>query len=193
MISLALLLVTAPLRGDHVPDDTLRPPRAVIAAVPWQAQERDTIPRRRRRSIEVSEWYHRRLVIHRALSYATIPLFTTQYVAGEKLFEQGSAAPGWAKTTHRVGATTLAGVFTVNTVTGLWNLWDSREVESHRGLRAAHALMMLTADAAFTYAGVKLSEDAEQSQAKRSQHRTVAISAMGLTAVSGVLMKVLNK
>ena len=70
---------------------------------------------------------------------------------------------------HRAGATALAGMFTVNTVTGAWNWWDSRSVSQGRVLRTIHALSILGADAAFTYAGVKLSNEAENSQDKRKR------------------------
>jgi hypothetical protein len=52
---------------------------------------------------------------------------------------------------------------------------------------------MLGSDAAFTYAGIKLSDEAETSAVKRREHRTVALSAMGLTVVSGLAMKFLNR
>jgi hypothetical protein len=94
---------------------------------------------------------------------------------------------------HRAGATTLAGMFTVNTVTGLWNLWDSRSVPQNRVLRTVHALTMLAADGAFTYAGAKLSNEAETSVNKRQLHRTIALSAMGVTVLSGVAMKLWNR
>jgi hypothetical protein len=144
--------------------------------------------RPRPKAIELSDWYERRLRIHRYLSYAVIPLFAVQYAAGEQLFDKGSTAPDWAKTTHRFGATALAGVFGVNTVTGLWNLWDSRHVPDHRALRVAHSVLMLAADAGFTYAGVKLSEDAERSVAKRREHRTIALASIGVSTVSGLVM-----
>ena len=54
-----------------------------------------------------------------------------------------------------------------------------------------HALTMLGSDAAFTYAGVKLSDEAETSADKRQLHRTVALSAMGVTVVSGLAMKLM--
>jgi len=54
-----------------------------------------------------------------------------------QIFPDPSNAPTWAKTGHRVGATVIAGVFTSNTITGLWNLWDSRAVEDRRVLRYA--------------------------------------------------------
>jgi hypothetical protein len=87
----------------------------------------------------------------------------------------------------------LAGIFTVNTVTGVWNLWDSRHTPQGRTLRTIHALSMLVADAGFTYAGVKLSKDAQTDFNKRRQHRTIALSSTALTLVSGLAMKLYNK
>src|SRR5215471_15951831 len=74
-------------------------------------------PKARPRVIEVSDWYARRLTIHRYTAYGTIPVFAAQWMAGKRLYDQSRAAPTWAKTVHRAGATTLAGMFTVNTVT----------------------------------------------------------------------------
>ncbi|HTE44934.1 MAG TPA: hypothetical protein VK636_06800, partial [Gemmatimonadaceae bacterium] len=127
------------------------------------------------------------------VAYATLPVFGVQYLAGDQLYHKGAGAPTWAKTTHRIGATSLAGMFTVNTVTGVWNWWDSRSVSQGRTLRTLHALSMLAADGAFTYAGAKLSNEAETSSYKRSLHRTIALSAIGVTVVSGVAMKLWNR
>jgi hypothetical protein len=152
--------------------------------------ESDTVPRRRRKSIEVSEWYERRLRIHRYGAYAMVPLFAFQAVAGNELYNKGSGAAGWAKNGHRAGATALATVFGVNTVTGLWNLWDSRAVEQGRTRRTIHTLLMLASDAGFAYAGIKLSEDAEQSADARRKHRNLAYTSMGV-AITGAGMMVL--
>jgi hypothetical protein len=152
--------------------------------------EPDTVPRRRRKAIEVSEWYERRLRIHRYGAYATLPLFVFQAAAGNELYQKGSGAPGWARNGHRVGATALATVFTVNTVTGLWNLWDSRAVPQGRTRRAIHTVLMLASDAGFAYAGIKLSEDAEQSAEARRKHRNTAYASMGV-AVTGAGMMLL--
>lgn len=149
--------------------------------------------RQRRRSVEVSEWYARRLTIHRYAAYSAIPVFAFQYAAGARLYKYGNDAPEWAKTGHRVGATALAGIFGINTVTGAWNWWDSRSVNKGLVLRTVHALSLLGADAAFTYAGVKLSNEAENSQEKRQLHRTVALTAIAVSAVSGIGMKILNR
>ena len=180
---------TAPLPGTPVFAaglDTVNPFRARVA-IPT-----DT-PRARPRVIEVSDWYARRLTIHRYTAYGTIPVFAAQWIAGKKLYDESRAAPTWAKTVHRAGATALAGMFTVNTVTGLWNWWDSRMLAQGRVLRTIHAFSMLTADAAFTYAGAKLSNEAETDASKRRLHRTVALSAMGLTMISGTAMKLWNR
>lgn len=151
----------------------------------------DTVPRRRR-SIEVSEWYERRLRIHRYGAYTVIPLFALQAIAGNEVFEKGDGAPGWAKTGHRAGASALAGVFTLNTITGLWNLWDSREAEQGRGRRTVHTLLMLASDAGFTYAGVRLSEQAENDASKRRQHRNLAYASMA-TALTGAGVMVFGR
>jgi hypothetical protein len=143
--------------------------------------------------IELSDWYYRRLTIHRWVAYGTLPVFAAQWAAGQRLYNDSRAAPTWAKTTHRVGATLLAGGFTVNTVTGVWNLWESRSVSQGRALRTMHAISMLVADGLFTYAGAKLSDEAEQSADKRQLHRTIALSGMGLTVASGLAMKLWNK
>lgn len=153
----------------------------------------DTIPNQRRRSVEVSEWYGRRLTIHRYAAYASIPIFAFQYAAGAQIYDKSREAPSWAKNGHRVGATALAGIFAVNTVTGAWNWWETRSVPKGRTLRTLHAVTMLGADAMFTYAGVKLADEAENSPDKRRQHRTVALSAIALSAVSGIGMKLLNR
>ena len=196
MLSSALALLIA-LGG---PADTVRilPDSAPLPSpltsrleLPVSLQiDADTTPRRRRKSVEVSEWYERRLRIHRYGAYATIPLFAFQAAAGNELYNKGDAADGWAKNGHRVGATALATVFGVNTVTGLWNLWDSRSVEQGRTRRTIHTLLMLASDAGFAYAGIKLSEDAEQSADARRRHRNTAYASMGV-AITGAGMMLL--
>ena len=154
----------------------------------------DSVPplQGRPKAVEVSDWYGRRLTLHRRLSYAIIPMFGFQALAGRQIWDKGNFAPDWALTGHRIGAAAIAGAFTVNVVTGAWNLWDSRSTEEGRARRYFHAASMLAASAGFTYAGAVLSEQAETDSGKRKLHWQVAVSSMGLTAVSGVLMKFLN-
>ena len=156
--------------------------------------EADTTPRRRRKSVEVSEWYERRLRIHRYGAYATIPLFVFQAAAGNELFQKGSGAAGWARNGHQAGATALATVFSINTVTGLWNLYESRHDPAGRKLRTAHTLLLLAADAGFVATGA-LAGDASENESEGGSpgggartHRNVALASMGVATVGTAIM-----
>jgi len=186
-----LIALTGPADTARVVPDSVPVtiPSRLVLPVSLQL-EADTTPRRRRKAIEVSDWYERRLRIHRYGAYATIPLFVFQAAAGNELYQKGSGADSWAKNGHRIGAAGLATVFGVNTVTGLWNLWDSRSVPQGRTRRTIHTLLMLASDAGFAYAGIKLSEDAEESAEARRKHRNTAYASMGV-AVTGAGMMLL--
>lgn len=140
----------------------------------------------------MSEWYERRLTLHRRLAYATLPLFAFQYAAGMQIWDKGASAPEWARTGHRVGAAAIAGVFAANVVTGTWNWLDSRDVAEGRVRRTVHGLSMLVASAGFTYAGAVLSQQAETDPDKRRLHRTVALTSIGITVTSAAMMKFFN-
>ena len=156
---------------------------ALRAGAHWRARA-DTTPVA---SIEYSDWYARRVTIHRWASYATLPLFAFQYAAGRKLYDESADAPGWAKTGHGIAATGVAALFTVNTVTGVWNLVESRKAPEGRKWRTAHAVLMLAADAGFTATGL-LAERAERSPDDRALHRNIAISSVAVATASYVMM-----
>ena len=149
-------------------------------ASPRQRPQRDTF-------VEYSAAYYRRLDIHRFGSYTMLPLFAFQLIAGAQLYDKSFEAPGWAKTGHRVAATGVAALFTVNTVTGLMNLYAGRHDPKERRRKVFHALMMLTADAGFTATGI-LAERAEQSTDDRSLHRTVAYASIGIATIGYLSM-----
>ncbi len=151
----------------------------------------DTV-RRRPRAIEVSDAYETRLRVHRYASFALVPLFAAQAVAGNQMYQSGGPTPSWAKHLHDVGAGGLAALFTVNTVTGIWNLWDSRGTTEGRTRRLLHSGLMLASDAGFTYAGVKLGPDARRSFERRQQHRRVATISMG-SALLGYATMLIGK
>src|ERR1043165_4569924 len=91
---------------------------AVAAPAPVANAPQQDTTRRRARAVEVSEWYGRRLTIHRRLSYAMLPVFATQYIAGTQLYNAQRDAvlpPSWARPVHKAGAVTVAGIFGVNT------------------------------------------------------------------------------
>ena len=161
--------------------------RTALATAP------DTTPRPRRRAVEISDAYALRLRIHRYASYTLIPLFAAQSIAGNQMYQSGGSDPAWAKSLHRVGAGGLATLFTVNTVTGVWNLWESRGVSEGRTARLIHSTLMLAADAGFTYAGVKLGPEATRSGMKRREHRRLAIISMSTALTGYATMLVANR
>jgi hypothetical protein len=150
----------------------------------------DTTPRRRK-ATEVSDAYELRLRIHRYASYTMLPLFAVQSVAGNQLFQadkSGAEPPGWAKPVHSGGAAALGALFTLNTVTGLWNLWESRSNEVGRTKRLLHSALLLGSDAGFAWSGIKLASDARNDSGARNEHRNVAYYSMGAAAVGYGIM-----
>lgn len=131
--------------------------------------------------------YYRRLAIHRGASYALVPLFVVQYIAGQRLYANSNEAPVWAKVGHRIGATGVAAMFATNLVTGVPNLIAGRTDPRDRGRRIFHATMMLAASAGFTATGL-LSERAESSPEDRDLHRNVALASVAVSTIGYVSM-----
>jgi hypothetical protein len=201
----ALLLLTLPqsLAAGPVSVDTVQPaPIPVIAPVLIPAAFlpdpepflsgglsalQDTTKRKRTTAVEYSDFYHTRLKIHQVLSWTMLPLFALQYASGNQILEYGNAAPDWAKNVHGPTAGLLAGVFAVNTVTGVWNLWDSRREPAGRTRRYIHSALMFIADAGFVYTGT-LADEAEGNAEVREQHRNVALASMGVATASWLMM-----
>lgn len=193
---LALQLAAAALV--LAPNDSATAARASVDAGPRIADARlaaaaDTTPRRRPRAVEVSDAYALRLRIHRYASYTIIPLFALQTIAGNQMYQTGSPDPAWAKTVHSLGAAGLGAVFTLNTVTGAWNLWESRGVSEGRTVKLVHSALMLASDAGFTYAGIKLGPEAKNSFSKRQEHRRVAYISMGGALAGYAVMLLANR
>jgi hypothetical protein len=180
-----LLLVTL-TAATIVTADTGRAADSTGAAtrVDITLQQRDTT--RRPHAVEYSDWYARRDLVHRLGSYIMLPVFAAQYVVGERMLNS-STRPTWAPSTHAALANTVAALFTVNTVTGAWNLWDSRSERAGRSRRMVHAAFMVAADAGFAWTGL-LADNAGESSINRSLHRNVALGSMALSTVGAALM-----
>ena len=190
---------------DTTPDDTLaaRPEAGPVISQPlvgWRPEAlpqplavagpsatADTGRRRRPVAIEYSDFYATRLAIHRYASYTMLPLFVAQYIAGEDLLKNGTNASSFARNWHRPLATSVAVLFGVNTVTGLWNLWDSRHDPAGRTRRTIHSLLMLTADAGFVATGIT-AQQARNSGSRRSLHQKLAIGSMAISVVGDLMM-----
>ena len=172
-----------------------------LAPAAWWAAASDTGGRRRTHAVEYSDWYARRLAVHRIASYTMLPLFAAEYVLGDRLIRQQEGAArgddyvhGSTRNLHSVAAGAIAGLFTINTVTGLWNLYESRHDPAGRKLRTAHTILLLAADAGFVATGA-LAGDASENEGGGGDpaggartHRNVAIASMGVATVGTAIM-----
>lgn len=135
-------------------------------------------------AFEYSDGYTTRRRVHIIASYATLPLFTAQYLLGQRLYS-GSGGSG-TRTAHAATAIGVGTLFGVNTVTGVWNLWEGRKDPVGRGRRLVHGLLMLAADAGFAATG--LLAPGRDGGVSRSTHRTVAIASMSAATTSYLFM-----
>jgi hypothetical protein len=140
-------------------------------------------------AIEYSDFYNTRKKIHVIASWATIPMFVGEAIAGQKLYDgDGSES---AKSAHGAFTAGLAALFAVNTVTGVWNLWDSRHDPNGRTRRVVHSVLMLAADAGFVVAASMAPDDDDGSfTTDRSAHRNMAIASMSMATASYLYMLV---
>lgn len=144
----------------------------------------------RKQAVEHSDFYYKRLAIHRYASYATVPLFVTEYFLGEHLFKHPGEG-GSTKSAHGAVAGGIAVLFGVNTITGVWNLWDSRHEADGRTRRYLHSFLMLAADAGFAWAGATAPGDdgpGAELDSRRRKHRTIALTSMGVSLASYGMM-----
>ena len=145
----------------------------------------------RRRAIEYSDAYAIRLKIHQIGSYAELPLFAAEYVLGQKLLTdernnvnlRGSSL----RRAHGTVALGLGALFAVNTVTGVWNLVESRHDPAGRTRRWIHSLAMLAADGGFLLTAQSAGQ-ARRTDAGANRHRNLAIGSMSLAAASTIMM-----
>ncbi len=141
-----------------------------------------------RQDDEPSDWYYRRLKIHRISSYAMLPLFVLQYAAGAELYDNGGEGADWAEDWHGIGAASIAGLFAVNVVTGVPNLIEIWNEPRDRKRRLFHASAMLIAAAGFTATGIIADEAEDGDSSGRQLHRTVALSSMGVATIGYLSM-----
>lgn len=171
-------------------DSAVSAVRVDVPVIPLVAAPLDT-PRARPVAIEYSDWYARRLAIHRYASYAILPLFAAEYSLGQNLINDSHPAK-WMRPTHAAVAGTIGGLFVLNTVTGAWNLWDARHDPEGRTLRVLHTVLMLGADAGFTWSGIS-GYRATHSGGNRRQHRTIALASVGVATAGTAMMWLFNR
>jgi hypothetical protein len=202
MLKVLLLVGSVGLRAAG-PGDSVRAPAADTVAVrapaptvllrrpalfgPAAPPSRPDTPTVRPVAVEHSDAYYTRLAIHRYASYAMLPVFVGQYLAGRQLMDKSADAPAWARNGHRALATATLVLFGVNTVTGSMNWWEARSDPEDHTRRTIHAATMLLADAGFSAVGL-MANAAETNGNIRSLHKQIAIGSMGVSVASWVMM-----
>lgn len=137
-------------------------------------------------AVEYSDAYRMRANIHRVASFATLPLFATEGLVGQSLYNDPTEGK---KTAHLAVATGIGGLFAVNTVTGVWNLIESRHDPNASRRRWVHGLLMLGADAGFL-ATAMTAPDSEHGMVddSRATHRAIAFTSIGAASASYLIM-----
>jgi hypothetical protein len=150
------------------------------------AQKTPTRPK----AVSYSDAYLLRRKIHKYASFATMPLFVAEAVVGQKLYDGNGSES--LRGVHSGLAAGVAVLFGVNSVTGVWNLWEARKDPNGRTKRMVHGILMLGADAGFVATGALAPDEEEgrhtQTGSGRSTHRTVALTSMGVAAISYLYM-----
>ena len=141
----------------------------------------------RRRAFEYSDGYLTRLGIHRALSWAMIPLFIGSGYTGFQLRNKGTEAPQWTRDIHGPLAAGTAALFAMNTLTGTWNLIEGWKNPDGRKKRMIHSVLFLAAGAGFTYV-IAAGDNIFETGQGNHWHRDVALGSMSVSVVSWAMM-----
>jgi hypothetical protein len=162
-------------------------------STPLPALEQDTTQPLHAAAIEHSDGYKTRLKIHKVASFATLPLFATELWLGQSLYNSSGNVDSKRGVHAAVGAG-IVGLFGVNTVTGLWNLFgEDRKDPNSRKLRLTHGLLMLAADAgmAATWAYGPNSNSLHQAatfDSRKATHRDLAIASISVGTAGYLIM-----
>jgi len=138
-----------------------------------------------------SDAYLMRAKIHRLASWATLPLFASQLALGAAIYDGDS---GWKKGAHGVVGAGIVGLFGLNTVTGVWNLFGESWNDSGRGMRLVHGLLMMAADAGFVATSISTPSEHRGLNfvADRDTHRNLALTSIGLGTAGYLIMLIGN-
>jgi hypothetical protein len=195
LLGCAIAVSTASVQAQELAPTLSTPLADAIAAHAADASADPQPAAARPVAIEYSDGYYLRAKIHKYASFATLPLFATEVYLGQSLYD-GSGGDA-RKGAHAAVGAGIGGLFALNTVTGVWNMWEARKDPAHRKLRLLHGILMLAADGGFAATAamtpdtkrigpIVLSNDA-------STHRTLALTSIGIATGSYLLMLFGNK
>jgi len=186
----AVVGFSAPPAGAQEPASGTRTPIADGVAAHGTDPADDPQATPRPVAVEYSDAYYTRAKIHKYASFATLPLFATELALGQSIYNDPNANSSAAKGAHIAVGTGITALFGVNTVTGVWNMWESRNEPSHHKLKLIHGILMLGADAGFvaTFATGPGGRRNTNLEAEKQTHRTVALTSIGVATASYLMM-----
>jgi hypothetical protein len=186
MMFFSIPLLLAGLSLSAAPGDSVRPVCRSVGVDSMRVcldVPQDTV---RRHAIVYSDWYARRLEVHRIGSYTMLPLFGAEYILGQKLIN-GADRHSSVGSAHTLVASGIGVLFTVNTITGGWNLLDSWSDPAGRTRRTIHVVSMLAGDAGFVWTGA-IAGQAKRSNDAANRHRAVALGSIGISTLGTAMM-----
>jgi hypothetical protein len=142
-------------------------------------------------AIEYSEGHETRGKIHKYASFATLPLFATEFALGQSLYNDPQSLTSGKRAMHGAVGTAIIGLFGVNSVTGIWNLWDSRAAPGHTK-RMVHGLLMLASGAGMVASAASAPSHSRTGlinfDANKATHRNIAFASMGVGTAGYLFM-----
>lgn len=147
-------------------------------------------------AVTYSDGYQLRAKIHKYASFATLPLFATEVVLGQSLYNDTTNAES-KKGAHIAVGTGIIGLFGVNAVTGVWNMVEDRHNPKGHKLRLVHGLLMLTANVGFVATaatgphregGHRSATLTPLSESDKALHRNLAFGSIAVGTVGYTIM-----
>jgi hypothetical protein len=141
-------------------------------------------------AFEYSDAYRTRAKIHKYASFATLPLFATEFALGQSLYNTPSDGK---KSAHIAIGSSIIGLYGVQGVTGIMNLLEAKKDPNPDGKkrRLTHTVLMLASGAGFAITPMVAPghrDELEVGSSSASTHRAVAFTSIGIGTAGYLLM-----
>jgi len=191
--AIALVCVLVPAHRLAAQDRPLHGAVATVAsstALTVASGDDPQSPAPRKVAFEYSDAYRTRAKIHKYASFATLPLFATEFALGQSLYNNPSDSK---KGAHIAIGTGIIGLYGVQAVTGVWNLVEASRDPNTAGKkrRLVHSILMLASGAGFAITPLTAPGDRdlfEVGDSSPSTHRAIAFTSIGIGTAGYLLM-----
>ena len=143
------------------------------------------------KSSSLSNGYFTRRKIHKYTSFATLPLLAAEAIVGQKLLNESNPEDSSLRSAHSGLAAGMGVLFGVETVTGVWNMLESRKISPAHKKHMFHGILMFAADAGFVATMATAPHRDDQGGLRTnnaSTHKAIAYASIGTAAFSYLYM-----